>query len=375
MSFEDRYFEFERQFRGSEDLITNRLEVYVESFNAAGFSFGDKNALDLGCGRGEWLSLLTSKGANPIGVDSNKDMVKRAVEKGLKVSAGDAIEFLKTSETTYDLISAFHLIEHLETSDWETLIDLAFEKLNDGGFLILETPNPENLSVSSFGFYMDPTHIRPIPPDLLTFQIEQAGFTQHKLLRLNGISREPSNLSEAMFAIGPDIGIIAEKASSTNSLDFSLIPAAGISTAEAISLAESNSQLELKHLVEEGYLQVQNKISQIQDGLADLFSRDEAENRFKELSLLFIQLRDQLDEGRYKKDKEIQVLTAQLSSLRDDLNQMSSKMLEVIRDNQESKAELEISNREIDSLKKSWSWRITRPLRTVGSWLSSGRGD
>lgn len=37
MTFEDRYFEFERQFLGSEELIAKRHETYIKYLNLAGF--------------------------------------------------------------------------------------------------------------------------------------------------------------------------------------------------------------------------------------------------------------------------------------------------------------------------------------------------
>lgn len=255
---------------------------------------------------------MASQGANPVGIDTNKDMVERALEKGLDVSTGEAIRFLKETEAKFDIISAFHLIEHLDTSDWGLLIKLAFDSLEDGGILILETPNPENFAVSSFGFYMDPTHIRPIPPDLLAFQVEQSGFSQHRLLRLNGISREPKSLSEAMFSIGPDIGIIAQKYTTGGSLDFSITAGAGISPANAISIVESKKEFELG---------------------------------------------------------------TKITELEATVTEMDSKVLEVIRDNEQSKAELEIAQKETDALRQSWSWRITKPIRIIASLFSSRRNN
>jgi hypothetical protein len=51
--------------------------------------------------------------------------------------------------------------------------------LQPGGLLIMETPNPENLVVGANTFYLDPSHERPIPPPLLAFAAEHAGFARH----------------------------------------------------------------------------------------------------------------------------------------------------------------------------------------------------
>jgi hypothetical protein len=42
--------------------------------------------------------------------------------------------------------------------------------------LIFETPNPENLLISSIQFHMDPTHLKPLPADLVRFMVEHHGF-------------------------------------------------------------------------------------------------------------------------------------------------------------------------------------------------------
>jgi O-antigen chain-terminating methyltransferase len=43
--------------------------------------------------------------------------------------------------------------------------------------VLLETINPHCPPALNW-FYMDPTHVRPVPGDLLRFMLEQAGFTQ-----------------------------------------------------------------------------------------------------------------------------------------------------------------------------------------------------
>ena len=50
---------------------------------------------------------------------------------------------------------------------------------------------------------------------------------------------------------------------------------------------------------------------------------------------------------------------------------MGSKALEVIRDNEQSKAELEIAHEEIDALRQSWIRRIPKPIRIIASLFSS----
>jgi O-antigen chain-terminating methyltransferase len=60
------YLEFEASFRGSKDMIRERLKANLGYFRDNAALFSDP-VLDLGCGRGEWLQLLKEEGIRPSG--------------------------------------------------------------------------------------------------------------------------------------------------------------------------------------------------------------------------------------------------------------------------------------------------------------------
>jgi O-antigen chain-terminating methyltransferase len=135
--------------------------------------------LDLGCGRGEWLEILRDAGINAYGVDLSKDFVDHCQARGLKVFLSDACEHLRTvPERSLSAVTAFHFVEHLPIDDVLEFLDLSVRALEPGGALILETPNPENLTVGASSFYLDPSHIRPVPPALLAFLVEARGLAE-----------------------------------------------------------------------------------------------------------------------------------------------------------------------------------------------------
>jgi O-antigen chain-terminating methyltransferase len=173
--FEALYERFEEAFRGSTPEIEKRLEVYlpdVESLAGDG-----PPLLDLGSGRGEWLQLLRRVGVPAAGVDISRRFVEQAVANGLDLREADALGALAEIEpASLGGVSAFQLVEHLEPPHVQRLLDLAFRALVPGGVLILETPNPTNLRVGAGSFYRDPTHLRPVHPDLLTFMVSETGF-------------------------------------------------------------------------------------------------------------------------------------------------------------------------------------------------------
>jgi len=73
--------------------------------------------LDIGCGEGHFLYLVQKNGFEVVGIDINEKAIKVAKEKfGIKrVYPFDLSEFIKNfPEEKFDIICAFHLIEHLE---------------------------------------------------------------------------------------------------------------------------------------------------------------------------------------------------------------------------------------------------------------------
>jgi SAM-dependent methyltransferase len=179
------YVSFEDTFRGARDDIKTRAGHYLGTFREAGIEPGDGLILDLGCGRGEWLEVLSEHGYVSRGVDMNNVMVGEAQALGLDAVEQDAIAYLRGLDSdSVSAVTSMHLVEHLPYEVLIRLVDEALRVLRPGGVLILETPNPENLTVGSYWFYMDPTHRNPIPPPLLQWVVEARGFEDAAIDRL-----------------------------------------------------------------------------------------------------------------------------------------------------------------------------------------------
>lgn len=182
------YMTFEDRFRGTRDEIKERLKVYLSS--VIDVAKGRQNpVLDIGCGRGEWLELLSENGIKGRGIDLNKIMVQQCRDRGFDVQESDALEYLKKKEpNSLSVITGFHIVEHLPLRTLISLFDESLRALMPGGMVIFETPNPENIIVGSCNFYYDPTHIRPIPPDVLQFLAETRGFVKTEIMRLHPLN-------------------------------------------------------------------------------------------------------------------------------------------------------------------------------------------
>lgn len=175
------YLEFEAKFRGSKEMIRERLKANLPYFTQNDFP---EPVLDLGCGRGEWLQLLKDAEIPAIGVDSNTAMVQSCTEGGLEVYLGDALKYLAAMPTnSLGGLTAFHIIEHLPLDVLISLIDEARRVVRPGGVVLFETPNPENLIVGACNFYIDPTHHNPLPPALVAFLLQARGFERVEIDR------------------------------------------------------------------------------------------------------------------------------------------------------------------------------------------------
>ena len=210
------YRAFEDCHRGSRELIRERQHIYVPFIIPLKALYSECKALDLGCGRGEWLEILVKYGFLPLGVDLDSGMLEACHELGLPVQLGDALSILKSlPDESQTVVSGFHIAEHIPFEDLKVLVAEALRVLKPAGLLILETPNAENLVVGAQNFYLDPTHERPIPHLLLGFLTEYSGFKRSKLLRMQEppslVGNGPVDLMSVLGGASPDYAIVAQK--------------------------------------------------------------------------------------------------------------------------------------------------------------------
>lgn len=211
------YSAFEESQRGDVSQIAQRQAQYIPLVTPVLQALPQAPALDLGCGRGEWVQLLARLGHPSLGVDSNTAMLQPAEAADANVHCQDIFTFLAEQPPEhYALVTSFQVVEHLPPDQLLQLLLHAWRVLRPGGMVVLETPNPENLQVAAYSFWMDPTHQRPLPPPLLLNMAQHAGFVDCHIHRSSPWPADqqapglPQPLAQLLYA-DQDYALIARK--------------------------------------------------------------------------------------------------------------------------------------------------------------------
>ena len=376
------YRALEDRHRGSRELIKSRLCVYLPYVTAAAALHPDLSALavlDAGCGRGEWLELLKDHHIPAVGVDTDADMLAACAGLGLTVHHADVLVYLQgCADHSLLALTGFHIAEHLPFPQLQDLFAQAWRVLVPGGLLILETPNPENLAVGTASFYIDPTHQRPLPMQLLSFLAEHQGFAPVKLLRLQEEQRLtqnlPVNLYDVLVNVSPDYAVVAQTRIARapeisnavrppNELAGVAAPDSGASLFALASRYEQGLQQQLQSL------QAQSS-QQLLDISAVKHSVELALSQAQQLSAAHQQLaidNQQLSAAQ----QQLALGNQQLSAAQQQLGTIQQQLA---LDNQQLSAAQQQLALQQAAVYASLSWRITAPLRWVSRHLGLRAG-
>jgi SAM-dependent methyltransferase len=217
-----KYVGFEDQFRGAPEEIRARLAGYVEIFAGA------SDVLDIGCGRGEFLSLLKERGVRARGIDVNDSMVEVCVQKGLEASKADALGYLRAQPPgSLGGLLAAQVVEHLDPAYLTNLLDAAYGALRPGAPIVLETINPACWFAFFESYVRDITHVRPLHPDTLKFLLQASGFGGVEI-RYQAPYPEHHKLQRVPPALGDAAETLNANVDKLNSLLFTYLDYAAI---------------------------------------------------------------------------------------------------------------------------------------------------
>ena len=188
---DEYYWAFEQRMRGSSGSVEARLRDYEELVvplrNDLTKVTGDRPRwIDLGCGQGEFCSLLREWGWDAEGVDASPGAVDACRARGIDATLADVLAYLETrADDPVDGVSAIQLIEHLPRRAWVHLFQEIHRALGPGGALLLETINGQNADAVADFFVADVTHTWPGHPETLRLMAEHAGFHEVEVRFVN----------------------------------------------------------------------------------------------------------------------------------------------------------------------------------------------
>jgi 2-polyprenyl-3-methyl-5-hydroxy-6-metoxy-1,4-benzoquinol methylase len=174
------YYLFENVFYDKNAIIKIQSN-YIKYLNKEVIT-QDTPVLDIGCGRGEFLNILLINNIPAVGVEVNKLEYELLRRNGFSnVVIDDGLSFLKKTKGKFGAITAIQVIEHMETPYFLEYIHAVYEKLVEGGMILVESVNPL-CPISAANFWADITHIKPLHPDTVSFIFEYEGFKNVRLV-------------------------------------------------------------------------------------------------------------------------------------------------------------------------------------------------
>lgn len=137
-----------------------------------------KKWLDVGCGTGDLLEIAAQNGWVVSGTEMTVAAAQQARSKlGSRVWVGD-INTLILPENSYDLITSYHVIEHL--LEPVQMLKRLYVLTKPGGIVFVETPNIGSLGArirgAKWSQIKPPEHISYFQPASLKYAFRQAGF-------------------------------------------------------------------------------------------------------------------------------------------------------------------------------------------------------
>lgn len=103
--------------------------------------------LDVGCGTGEFLNKMKESGWETQGIEPDDNARAMAIKNhGLKIDKPDA--FFDLAEGEYDVISMWHVLEHVHKLD--EYIENLYRLLKPGGTLIIAVPNYQSYDAKHY---------------------------------------------------------------------------------------------------------------------------------------------------------------------------------------------------------------------------------
>lgn len=150
--------------------------------------------LDVACGKGAFLRLVSGVVDVAVGIDTNPDAVLFGSGVGVTIYNRSVDEFEAEHSNEFDVVTAFQVVEHLGAV--MPFVAAAYRCVKPGGILILSVPNRERRKDLGFGSLDYPPH------HLSRWKEDQLAMVADQLdARIVSIAKQPLNKSQTIGAL------------------------------------------------------------------------------------------------------------------------------------------------------------------------------
>lgn len=156
----------------SEEMKAFRIEQFTGFVNRQ--SLYGKKLLEVGCGKGEFLSLMRQCGADAYGVENAEESVIDCVHNGLKVTQGYLKDGSTLPDAPFDAFFMLNFLEHLP--DINAVLRGIFNNLTDCSVGLVEVPNFDMILKSKMFSEFISDHLFYFTRETLTSTLNLNGF-------------------------------------------------------------------------------------------------------------------------------------------------------------------------------------------------------
>ena len=188
-------------------LRHSQYEHFIEKYNLF-----EKKIIEVGCGQGEFLDMLGDFSVQAYGIEHKKELVDKAVSKGLNVWEDFAENGEKKLQNgPFDAFLSFNFLEH--QPDPNGMMQCIYNNLTEDGVGLVTVPNFEYILENDAFYELLRDHIANYTAETLSFLMNKNGFSvlestvvnrdtisfivqKRKKAEINGIKQNFTKLSE-----------------------------------------------------------------------------------------------------------------------------------------------------------------------------------
>ncbi len=163
------------------ELRRTQYKHLIEKYNLKG-----KKIIEVGCGQGEFLQVLTEFPVKAYGIEHKEELVAKAREKGLQVEKQFAEdESVVLENGPFDAFLSFNFLEHQPNPNG--MMRCIYNNLAEGGFGLVTVPSFEYILENDSFYELLRDHIANYSEETLRFLMEKNGF---RVLECSMVNRD-----------------------------------------------------------------------------------------------------------------------------------------------------------------------------------------